>query len=200
MLKLLCLSTTQKAWTYLTDDKENYASATAATLDDEGNLDSTSIKKIKGRGNTSWDADKKGFNITYNSAISLDGMQKCKKFSIISNFQDPALARNRVLYDLADEVGVPYASDSRFTEVYINGDYIGNYLMCEKVDVGKNTLIPSVDEEEYLNFLSGDQTEFSFVCEIDNSPSSDDFNIKMATIRKAGKTIWQPQRNCFWNF
>ena len=166
-------------WAYLTDDKENYTSATAATLDDEGNLDSTGIKKIKGRGNTSWNADKKGFNLNFDSAISLDGMQKCKKFSIISNFQDPALARNRVLYDLADAIGVPYASDSRFTEVYINGAYIGNYMMCEKVDVGKNTLIPEVDEDDYLNYLDGSQNDFSFVCEIDNAPSADDFNITM---------------------
>ncbi len=166
-------------WDYLTADKENEAKASAATLDDEGNLDSTPIKKIKGRGNTSWQAEKKGFNITYDSAISLDGMKNCKKFSIISNFQDPALSRNRILYDLADEVGVPYASDSRFTEIYINGEYIGNYMMCEKVDVGKNTLIPEVDEEDYLNYVSGEQADFSFVCEIDNAPSADDFNITM---------------------
>ncbi len=171
-------------WDYLTDDKENYASATAAALDDEGGIDNTSIKKIKGRGNTSWNASKKGFNINYDSAISLDGMQKCKKFSIISNFQDPALSRNRVLYDLADAVGVPYASDSRFTEIYINGEYIGNYMMCEKVDVGKNTLIPDVDEEDYLNYVDGSQKDFSFVCEIDNAPSADDFNITMGNRNK----------------
>ncbi|MBQ4128586.1 MAG: CotH kinase family protein [Ruminococcus sp.] len=171
-------------WSYLTDDKENYASATAAALDDEGNLDSTPIKKIKGRGNTSWQAEKKGFNLNYDSAISLDGMQKCKKFSIISNFQDPALARNRILYDLADEIGVPYASDSRFAEVYVNGDYIGNYMVCEKVDVGKNTLIPDVDEEDYLNYVSGAQENFSFVCEIDNAPSADDFSVTMGNKNK----------------
>lgn len=171
-------------WGYLTEDKENYASATTAILDDEGNLDSTGIKKIKGRGNTSWNADKKGFNLNFDSAISLDGMRECKKFSIISNFQDPALARNRVLYDLADAVGVPYASDSRFTEVYINGAYIGNYMVCEKVDVGKNTLIPEVDEEDYLNYISGEQNDFSFVCEIDNAPSADDYTLTMGNKNK----------------
>ena len=171
-------------WTYLTDDKSNYTSATCATLDDEGNLDPTGIKKIKGRGNTSWNADKKGFNLNFDSAISLDGMKKCKKFSIISNFQDASLARNRLLYDLADEIGVPYASDSRFTEVYINGAYIGNYMVCEKVDVGKNTLIPEVDEEEYLKYVDGSQADFSFVAEIDNAPSEDDFNIKMGNGNK----------------
>ena len=178
-------------WGYLTTNKENYTSATAATLDDEGNLDSTGIKKIKGRGNTSWNASKKGFNITFDSAIELDGMQKCKKFSIISNFQDPALARNRILYDLGDAVGVPYASDSRFTEVYFNGVYLGNYMMCEKVDVGNNTLIPDVDEEDYFNYLDGSQEGFSFVCEIDNAPSEDDFSITMGNRNKV--TIKSPE-------
>ncbi len=165
-------------WDYLTDTKENSASATSALLDEEGNLDSTPIKKIKGRGNTSWDADKKGFNITYDGAVKVGNMQKCKKFSIISNFQDASLTRNRLLYDLADEVGVPYASDSRFTEIYVNGEYIGNYQVCEKVDVGKNTLMPDIDDEEYLSYCDGTATNFSFVCEIDSNPDDDDFTVK----------------------
>ncbi len=165
-------------WGYLTDDKSNDASATGAVLDDEGNLDNTGVKKIKGRGNTSWDADKKGFNITYDSAITLDGMAKCKKFSIISNFQDASLTRNRLLYDLADEIGVPYASDSRFVEFYVNGEYIGNYQMCEKVDVGKNTLMPDIDDEDYLNYVNGTTTDFQFVCEIDAGPDEDDFTVR----------------------
>lgn len=165
-------------WAYLTEDKENNASATSALLDEEGNLDSTPIKKIKGRGNTSWDADKKGFNITFDSAVKVGNMQKCKKFSIISNFQDASLSRNRILYDLADEIGVPYASDSRFTEVYVNGEYIGNYQVCEKVDVGKNTLMPDIDDEEYLSYCAGEAPAFSFVCEIDANPDEDDFTVK----------------------
>ncbi len=165
-------------WDYLTETKENSASATGALLDEEGNLDTTPIKKIKGRGNTSWDADKKGFNITYDSAVQVGNMQKCKKFSIISNFQDASLTRNRLLYDLADEIGVPYASDSRFTEVYVNGEYIGNYQVCEKVDVGKNTLMPDIDDEEYLSYCAGETTAFSFVCEIDANPDDEDFTVK----------------------
>ncbi len=167
-------------WTYLTDDKENDAKGSGAILDDKGNIDNTSVKKIKGRGNTSWDADKKGFNITYDDAVEVGTMQKCKKFSIISNFQDASLARNRILYDLADEIGVPYASDSRFMEFYVNGVYMGNYQMCEKVDVGKNTLMPDIDDEDYLNYVNGDATNFEFVCEIDSNPSSDDFTVRAA--------------------
>ena len=165
-------------WTYLTDDKSNDAKATGAILDDKGSIDNTGVKKIKGRGNTSWDADKKGFNITYNDAVCFGTMQKCKKFSIISNFQDASLTRNRLLYDLADEIGVPYASDSRFAEFYVNGEYMGNYQVCEKVDVGKNTLMPDIDDESYLEYVAGNTTNFQFVCEIDAGPDDDDFTVK----------------------
>ena len=165
-------------WSYLTDDKSNDAKATGAVLDDKGNIDTTSVKKIKGRGNTSWDADKKGFNVTYDDAVAIGSMQKCKKFSLISNFQDASLSRNRLLYDLADEIGVPYASDSRFVEFYVNGEYLGNYQVCEKVDVGKNTLMSDIDDEDYLNYIAGTQTNFEFVCEIDSNPDEDDFTVK----------------------
>ena len=165
-------------WDYLTDDKSNDAKATGAVLDDKGNIDTTGVKKIKGRGNTSWDADKKGFNVTYDDAVEVGTMQKCKKFSLISNFQDASLNRNRLLYDLADEISVPYASDSRFVEFYVNGEYLGNYQMCEKVDVGKNTLMPDIDDEDYLNYLDGSQTNFEFVCEIDAGPDDDDFTVR----------------------
>lgn len=165
-------------WSYLTDDKSNDAKATGAVLDDKGNIDTTSVKKIKGRGNTSWDADKKGFNVTYDDAVAIGSMQKCKKFSLISNFQDASLNRNRLLYDLADEIGVPYASDSRFVEFYVNGEYLGNYQVCEKVDVGKNTLMSDIDDEDYLNYIAGTQTNFEFVCEIDSNPDEDDFTVK----------------------
>ncbi len=165
-------------WDYLTDDKENDAKATGAILDDKGNIDTTAVKKIKGRGNTSWDADKKGFNVTYEDAVRFGTMQKCKKFSLISNFQDASLTRNRLLYDLADEIGVPYASDSRFVEFYVNGEYLGNYQVCEKVDVGKNTLMADIDDEDYLNYIDGTQKNFEFVCEIDAGPDADDFTVK----------------------
>ena len=165
-------------WSYLTADKSNDASASGAILDENGNVDNTGIKKIKGRGNTSWDADKKGFNITYNDAVCFGTMQKCKKFSIISNFQDASLTRNRLLYDLSDEVGVPYASDSRFAEFYVNGEYMGNYQVCEKVDVGKNTLMPDIDDEEYLEYVAGNTINFEFVCEIDAGPDEDDFTVR----------------------
>lgn len=166
---------------YLQADKSNSVAATGAVSTPDGKIESTDVKKMKGRGNTSWNADKKGFNVTFQNAIQLAGLQKCKKFSLISNFQDAAMARNRILFDLSDEVGIPYSSDSRFIDLYTNGVYQGTYQICQKVDVGKNTLVDDFEEDDYLDAETGGvKSDFSFVAEIDSSPAADDFHFTVS--------------------
>lgn len=60
-------------------------------------------------------------------------MSKGKKFSLLANYQDDSLTRNRFLYDLADAVGTPYASDSRYVDFYSDGYYWGSYQMTERL-------------------------------------------------------------------
>lgn len=152
---------------YINADKSISAKATGAIVDAEGNVDNTEIKKIKGRGNTTWGKPKKAYNITYADNVKIAGMNKSKKFSILANYQDDSLSRNRVLYDLADAVGLPYASDSRYVDFYVNGFYWGSYQMCEKVEVGKNNLINDIDDTAYLNADGTINEDFPFLCEVD---------------------------------
>lgn len=152
---------------YINADKSISAKATGAIVDAQGNVDNTEIKKIKGRGNTTWGKPKKAYNITYNDNVKIAGMNKSKKYSLLANYQDDSLSRNRVLYDLADAVGMPYASDSRYVDFYVNGFYWGSYQMCEKVEVGKNNLINDIDDTAYLNADGTINEDFPFLCEVD---------------------------------
>lgn len=152
---------------YLYQNKSFSAKATGAIVTPDGAVDNTPIKKIKGRGNTTWQKPKKAFNITYDSKVSIAGMNSGKKYSILANYQDDSLSRNRFLYDLSDAVGMPYASDSRYVDFYSNGLYLGSYQMTEKVEVGKNTLIPDFEEEDYLDADGNVKEDFPFLCEVD---------------------------------
>ncbi len=163
---------------YLNSDKSNNAKATGAIVDSEGNVDNTTIKKIKGRGNTSWGKAKKGYNITYTDNVEIAGMNKSKKYSILANYQDDSLSRNRFLYDLSDAVGMPYASDSRYVDFYVNGFYWGSYQICEKVEVGKNNLVNDIDDEAYLNADGSINEDFPFLCEVDASAGDDDYYVE----------------------
>ena len=134
----------------LTRIKSNYSSATGAIVDRNGKIDNTSIKKIKGRGNSTWGKAKKPYNITYSDKVSIGGMAKSKKFSLLANYQDDSLTRNRFLYDLADAVGTPYASDSRYVDFYSDGYYWGSYQMTEKIEVVECP-VNDIDDTAYLD-------------------------------------------------
>lgn len=164
---------------YINQDKSLSANATGAIVDADGSIDNTPVKKIKGRGNTTWDKPKKAYNITFDSKVSIAGMEKSKKYSILANYQDDSLSRNRFLYDLSDAVGMPYASDSRYVDFYVNGFYWGSYQMAEKVEAGSSSLVYDVDEEDYLNDDGTVKEDFSFVCEVDASAvEGEDYFVK----------------------
>lgn len=161
--------------TYLNEDKSRSVAATGAIVTPDGSIDNTAIKKIKGRGNTTWGKSKKAYNITYSQKVSIAGMQKNKKYSILANYQDDSLSRNRILYDLSDAVGMPYASDSRIADFYVDGIYRGSYQMAEKVEAG--SLVTDVTGEEYLNPDGGINADFPFVAEVDASADDTDYYV-----------------------
>ncbi len=176
---------------YLSQTKSNSASATGAITDADGTLESADVKKIKGRGNTTWSKPKKAFNITFNDSVTVGSMDKCKKYSILANYQDDSLSRNRFLYDLSDAVDMPYASDSRYVDFYSNGYYWGSYQMTQKVDTGKNNLLSDIDEDGYLNEDGSINEDFAFVCEVDAGANDDDYYFQSASGNKI--TIKTPE-------
>lgn len=178
--------------TYLSQDKENEADATGAIVNKDGTVDSTPIKKIKGRGNTTWVKEKKPFNVTYEDAVSIDGMEETKKLSFLANYQDSSLARNRYLLDLADAVGIPYSSDSRFADFYMNGEYLGSYQIAQKVDIDKNNLVKVIDDDTHLNEDGTLKEEFPFLVEIDAGAGDSDYHT-YSSLGKCNLTVKGPE-------
>lgn len=166
---------------YLNRDKSNSASATAAIIDADGTIETADVKKIKGRGNSTWGKAKKPYNITFKDNVTIGSMDKCKKFSMLANYQDDSLSRNRFLYDLSDAVDMPYASDSRYVDFYSDGYYWGSYQMCQKIDTGKTNLLSNIDDKGYLNKDGSINGNFQFVCEVDASANDDDYHFNSSS-------------------
>lgn len=177
---------------YLSLEKSNSAKASGAIVSPDGTIDNTPIKKIKGRGNTTWSKAKKPFNITYSDTVSIAGMNKSKKYCLLANYQDDSLSRNRFLYDLADAADVPYASDSRYVDFYSNGYYYGSYQITEKIEVGKNSLIKDFSETDYLNNDGTVKENFPFLCEVDSGATEgEDYFVELGEGLKV--TIKSPE-------
>lgn len=154
--------------TYINTNKKLKASADSVIVDSKGNTNRVSIKKIKGRGNSSWRRKKRSYNITFDKKVSIANMKSGKKYTLISNYIDNTLSRNRILYDLAYDVGVSYSPDSRYTDLYVNNIYQGSYLLTQKIDVGKNSLINDIDS------ISNNKKDFPFLIELSFKVDVDD--------------------------
>ena len=97
---------------------------------------------FRGRGNGSWFGvgGKNGYKIKFKDKQGLFGREKNKHWVIIAcaNFNDTALFRNYLAYNMANEVfsNIEYTTNAEWIDVYINGKYQGVYLLCEHVRVG----------------------------------------------------------------
>ena len=125
---------------YLNASKDNVVAATASLVGaPDPALDLTDLPaEIKGRGNFTWNLDKKPYQLKFSTAQGVLGMASAKTWVLLANHADPSLIRSKVAYDLAASIGMPYSPESRFVDLEINGEYLGNYLLIEKTEVKTN--------------------------------------------------------------
>ena len=99
---------------------------------------------IRGRGNTSWGADKKPYKIKLDEKTKILGMGKNKHWALLANAYDPTLMRNRITYWLGRELGMAFTPSGYPVDVFMEGEYYGTYLLCETIRVDKNRV--EIDE------------------------------------------------------
>lgn len=104
------------------------------------NLTGVTLESIKGRGNFTWTLEKKPYQIKFDTSTPVLGMQKAKTWILLANHAEASLMRNKIAYDFAAELGLPGSPDSRYVDLMVNGEYLGNYLLAEKVEVKTNRL------------------------------------------------------------
>ena len=122
-------------------DKEHKESGTILIIDKDGNVQyEGDLDYIKGRGNSTWNHEKKPYNIKLDSKADLFGMGKHKSWCLLANATDASMIRNQLAYDLARKLGIMTTSETFQTELYANGEYMGLYLITEKVDIGENRI------------------------------------------------------------
>lgn len=129
------------------------------------------LSQIKGRGNSSWEASntlygKYAYNIKLDSKIDPLGMgaTKAKSFCLLANNMDESLLRNVVTYQTALSANLIYTPHFKVADLYNNGEYLGSYLITEKVDVGTSKLVNGETVEDYHNDSSatGNTVQSSF--------------------------------------
>lgn len=89
---------------------------------------------ISGHGNTTWKEDKKPFSLKFDAAESILGMQVSSKWILLADARDASHLKNKMILDLAKEIGIPYSSECEYVMLYLNGEYYGIFLLCQSVN------------------------------------------------------------------
>lgn len=117
---------------------EEYGAATVRAEWTDGVTQEQTVQ-LRYRGNSTYNyTNKKSFNIKFDSKEPFLGMEEGKKWSLLANPFDKSLLRIMLGFDLAEWMGIQYASDTRFCKVYLNGVYQGVYVAIEPIDDKKN--------------------------------------------------------------
>ncbi len=107
--------------------------------------------QIKGRGNWTWTGfNKKPYRLKFDSKASPLGMKSNKHFNLLANADDHnAFLNNTVGFQLSRLLKLAYTPEQRPVEVVLNGDYIGLYMLTDKIRVEKNrvNIVEQSDEE-----------------------------------------------------
>lgn len=94
--------------------------------------------QIKGRGNYTWKWDKKPYALKLDKKSKVLGMPAHKRWILLANWRDHTLLRNDATFELSRRAGLPYTVNGQFVELEFNGEYRGNYYLCEQIKIDEN--------------------------------------------------------------
>ena len=172
--------------------KEEYVQGTyyidALGLEGYSNLgtkESPLALQIKGRGNYTWTGfDKKPYRLKFEKKASPLGMKKNKHFTLLAHADDNlGFLRNTVGFQLSRLLGLAYTPEQQPVEVMLNGNYIGLYMLTDKlrVEPDRVNIVEQADNETDPDKITG-----GWLLEINNYQEDGQIRFKEGN----GKNLW----------
>ncbi len=128
---------------------DGYVDAQITITDtDNSELSGNISFKVRGNSTAMEGIKKKGFNFKFAKKTEVLGMGKGKKWSLLANCFDPTLLRNYIIFELANELGLPYTSSQRIVELWLDGNYHGCYTLYEPVQEGKDRVDIDIESND----------------------------------------------------
>ena len=148
--------------------KDDWETGNALWLKADGETYADKLTSLKKRGNSSGAYPKKSYRIKFDKKVDLTGGGRAKTWELLANYMDISHLRNRITLDMAAYVGLPYTTDCEAVDVYALGEYLGLYLLTERIqiddariditDLGEeNEFANPNPPETYETFIIGDK-------------------------------------------
>ena len=144
-------------------------------LTDRPAVEERAMFRIRGASSRSF--DKKNYllkfkeeDMTRDLDVSLSGMAADNSWALHGPFLDKSLIRNYLCYNLAGEI-MDYAPNARFCELFVNGEYMGLYLLTEKISYSENGRIDFTKTDP-------DMTVTSYILQVDRGAKDPRYSLE----------------------
>ncbi len=130
-----------RLWVEEPADKSNKATGNIVMQKKDGEIiHNGALTQIKGRGNSTWMQVKRPYQIKTDKKVDLletsDNNNKSKTWVLLANYMDQSLLANSVVLNWGKSMGMRANIESTPVDLYYDGEYRGNYLLAEKVEIG----------------------------------------------------------------
>lgn len=119
---------------------DDYVAATLSIDGVEDYEDFEGATEIRGRGNSTWGRPKKPYRIKLNKKASILGLKEAKNWVLLANHFDETLMLNAVAMKIGSLLEIDYANHMIPVEVVLNGEFLGNYMLTEQIEVNENRI------------------------------------------------------------
>lgn len=128
---------------------DGYQKATISITDTDGSVLSDSCSfKVRGNTTAMTFVDKKAYTFKFEKKKDVLGMGKAKKWALLANAFDPTMLRNYMGFELARHLELPYTSEHRLVEVFVDGSYRGCYELAEPIQEGKERVNIDIESND----------------------------------------------------
>lgn len=144
--------------------KSNAATGTMNLIGADGApVYSGELKQIKARGNSTFTyAEKKSYQIKLAEPSDLLGKQEqVKTWVLLASYFDATQMHDKLIKDLAAELGLAYTASCDWVNLYYDGEYRGVYLLSEKNSVGETSVAITDMEQAYEQLNTGYGTDMT---------------------------------------
>lgn len=144
--------------------KSNAATGTMNLIGADGApVYSGELKQIKARGNSTFTyTPKKSYQIKLAEPSDLLGKQEqVKTWVLLASYFDATQMHDKLIKDLAAELGLAYTASCDWVNLYYDGEYRGVYLLSEKNSVGAASVAITDMEQAYERLNEGYGTDMT---------------------------------------
>lgn len=170
--------------------KEVYAPGTVTVVSSDASQVMTDVAiNLRGRGNSTMTLDKKPMRMKLDKKANfLNLPAKAKNWVLLANHADKSLIRNAMAFEMGKFMGFAYTPPIQFVDVVLNGEYQGNYMVTDQIEVNKNRV--NIVEQDSASISTGNLSG-GYLLEIDGFAGEEPY--AFWTAKRVPVTIKNPK-------